>query len=78
MHHEKNAEFIASTLDDMMQKIEVKNVVQIYTDNAANYERAGINLMQKFTHLYSAGHCPSFLSIKTLFLQKNVISNYSG
>lgn len=57
---EKTAEFIARTLDDAMQNVGVKNVVQICTDNAANYVRAGKILMDKYPHLYwtpCVAHC---------------------
>lgn len=85
--HEKTAEYIAKTLDDAMQKVGVKNVVQICTDNAANYMRAGKILMEKYNHLYwtpCVAHCIDLIledigkipSLKKVIVQGRQITSY--
>jgi hypothetical protein len=47
-------------IDDVVEEIGEENVVQIVTDNAANYKAAGELLMQKRANLYwtpCAAHC---------------------
>jgi len=47
----KTADYIASTLDKAIQRIGVEKVVQICTNNAGNYVKAGKKLMEKYNHL---------------------------
>lgn len=47
-------------IDDVVEEIGEENVVQVVTDNAANYKAAGELLMEKRPHLYwtpCAAHC---------------------
>ncbi len=47
-------------LDEVVEKIGVENIVQVVTDNVANYKLAGEILMQKRKTLFwtpSAAHC---------------------
>jgi len=85
--HEKTAEYIAKTLDDAMQKVGVKNVVQICTDKAVNYLRAGKILMEKYNHLYwtpCVAHCIDLIledigkipSLKKVIVQGRQITSY--
>ncbi|XP_019465412.1 PREDICTED: uncharacterized protein LOC109363616 [Lupinus angustifolius] len=59
-HIKKTAENIFKVMDDIMEEVGEANVVQIVTDNAANYKAAGQMLMEKRTRLYwtpCAAHC---------------------
>jgi hypothetical protein len=56
----KTADKIFKMIDDVVEEIGEENVVQIVTDNAANYKAAGELLMQKRANLYwtpCAAHC---------------------
>ena len=47
-------------LDDAVEFVSEENVMQVVTDNAANFKAAGELLMQKWEHLYwtpCAAHC---------------------
>lgn len=58
--HQKTAEYIADTLEDAIHRIGPSNVVQVCTDNASNYVKAGAILMEKFENLYwtpCVAHC---------------------
>lgn len=59
-HISKTAEAIFKMLDEVVQEIGEENVVQVVTDNAANYKAAGELLMAKRKKLYwtpCAAHC---------------------
>lgn len=56
----KTADKIFKMIDDVVEEIGEENVVQVVTDNAANYKAAGELLMEKRPHLYwtpCAAHC---------------------
>jgi hypothetical protein len=56
----KTADKIFKMIDDVVEEVGEKNVVQIVTDNAANYKAAGELLMQKRSTLFwtpCAAHC---------------------
>ena len=56
----KTAEKIFKMLDEVVEEIGEENVVQVVTDNAANYKAAGQMLMEKRRKLYwtpCAAHC---------------------
>ncbi|GAU41171.1 hypothetical protein TSUD_89670, partial [Trifolium subterraneum] len=56
----KTADKILKMIDDVVQEVGEENVVQIVTDNAANYKAAGKLLMEKRSNLYwtpCAAHC---------------------
>ncbi|XP_061374524.1 uncharacterized protein LOC133316764 [Gastrolobium bilobum] len=51
-HMSKTAENLFQMIDDVIEEVGEDNVVQIVTDNAANYKRAGELLMQKRKRLF--------------------------
>ena len=56
----KNEELMFKYLDDVVEEIGEKNVVQAITDNASNYVNAGMRLMEKRRRLWwtpCAAHC---------------------
>ncbi|XP_058779267.1 uncharacterized protein LOC131653196 [Vicia villosa] len=56
----KTSDKVFKMLDDIVEEVGVENVVQIVTDNAANYKLAGQMLMDKRNMLYwtpCAAHC---------------------
>eukprot|EP00262_Sarcandra_glabra_P001415 TRINITY_DN1151_c0_g1_i1.p1 TRINITY_DN1151_c0_g1~~TRINITY_DN1151_c0_g1_i1.p1 ORF type:complete len:405 (-),score=41.67 TRINITY_DN1151_c0_g1_i1:1916-3130(-) len=56
----KDAEYLFGLMDEMVEQVGESRVVQIVTDNAANYKAAGKLLMEKRRHLYwtpCAAHC---------------------
>jgi hypothetical protein len=56
----KTADKVFKMMDEVVDEIGEENVVQVVTDNAANYKAAGELLMQKRKHLYwtpCAAHC---------------------
>jgi hypothetical protein len=56
----KTADKVFKMIDDVVEEIGEENVVQVVTDNAANYKAAGELLMQKRTKLFwtpCAAHC---------------------
>jgi hypothetical protein len=56
----KIADKVFKMMDDIVEEIGEENVVQVVTDNTANYEAAGEMLMEKRTKLYwtpCAAHC---------------------
>lgn len=67
-------------LDEVVEKVGEKNVVQIVTDNAANYKAAGQRLMEKRRSLYwtpCAAHCIDLMLEdfeKKICLHKETIS----
>ena len=48
----KTREFIANGLSEVIDKIGKEKIVQMCTDNAANYVLAGNILMDKYPHLF--------------------------
>ena len=48
----KTAEKVFEMIDKVVDEVGEKNVVQIVTDNAANYKAIGQKLMEKRKHLY--------------------------
>lgn len=59
-HITKTADKIFSMLDQIVEEVGEENVVQVVTDNAANYKAAGAMLMEKRKKLYwtpCAAHC---------------------
>eukprot|EP00253_Pinus_taeda_P001557 PITA_01557 len=62
--HIKDAATIYESLDGFIQEIGVQNVVQVITDNAANYVSAGKMLMERHPTLFwtpCAAHCLDLL-----------------
>ena len=62
--HIKDAATICELLDGFIQEIGVQNVVQVVTDNAANYVSAGRMLMERHPTLFwtpCAAHCLDLL-----------------
>ncbi|XP_061357659.1 uncharacterized protein LOC133301963 [Gastrolobium bilobum] len=55
-HMSQTAENLFQMIDDVIEDVGEDNVVQIVTDNAANYKRAGELLMQKRKRLFWT-HC---------------------
>jgi hypothetical protein len=56
----KNAEYLCEVMDEVIKEVGEENVVQIVTDNAANYVAAGKLLMERHPHLFwtpCAAHC---------------------
>ncbi|QHO24890.1 uncharacterized protein DS421_12g376240 [Arachis hypogaea] len=56
----KTAEKIFKMIDEVVEEVGEENVVQVVTDNAANYKKAGQMLMEKRKNLYwtpCAAHC---------------------
>uniref|UniRef100_A0A0D3B9A0 DUF659 domain-containing protein n=2 Tax=Brassica oleracea var. oleracea TaxID=109376 RepID=A0A0D3B9A0_BRAOL len=56
----KDATMLFKLLDDMVEEVGEKNVVQVVTDNASNYVKAGKLLEAKRPHLFwtpCAAHC---------------------
>ncbi|KAI3810701.1 hypothetical protein L1987_20323 [Smallanthus sonchifolius] len=56
----KNADFLFKLLDAMIEEVGEKNVIQVVTDNASAYVKAGKLLEGKRKHLYwtpCAAHC---------------------
>lgn len=56
----KTADKIFKMMDDIVEEVGEENVMQVVTDNAANYKAAGEMLMQKRKNLYwtpCAAHC---------------------
>ena len=56
----KTADKVFEMLDDIVEQVGEDNVVQIVTDNAANYKAAGELLMEKRKNLFwtpCAAHC---------------------
>jgi hypothetical protein len=47
-----NTNMLADLLEKQIDKIEKEHVVQIVTDNAANYKAAGRVLMERIPHLF--------------------------
>ena len=43
----KNGELMFKYLDEVVEEIEEKNVVQVITNNASNYVNVGMRLMEK-------------------------------
>lgn len=59
-HVVKDSNLLFTKLDEMVEEIGEANVVQVVTDNASNYIKAGKLLMAKRPHLYwtpCAAHC---------------------
>jgi hypothetical protein len=62
--HIKDAATICELLDGFIREIGVQNVVQVITDNAANYVSAGKMLMERHPTLFwtpCAAHCLDLL-----------------
>ncbi|MQL86777.1 hypothetical protein Taro_019318, partial [Colocasia esculenta] len=56
----KNADYLFQLMDEMVQEIGEKRIVQVVTDNAAAFKLAGQKLMEKREHLYwvpCSAHC---------------------
>ena len=56
----KTADKVFDMLDTIVEKVGEENVIQVITDNAANYKAAGEKLMEKRKSLYwtpCAAHC---------------------
>ena len=81
-HISKTADKIFKMIDDVVEEVGEENVVQVVTDNAANYKAAGGMLMEKRKKLYwtpCAAHCIDLMLEdfeKKLDLHKNTI--YKG
>ena len=46
--HVKNAKFLCEAIEEVIREVGEDNVVQVVTDNAANYVAAGKILTSKF------------------------------
>ena len=58
--HIKDARTLCELLDIFIQEVGPSNVVQVITDNAANYVAAGKMLMERYPNLFwtpCAAHC---------------------
>jgi hypothetical protein len=58
--HVKNASLLCDLLDELIQEVGPQHVVQVITDNVANYGVAGRMLMQRYPTLFwtpCVGHC---------------------
>jgi hypothetical protein len=58
--HVKDAALLSDLLDGFIQEVGPQHVVQVITDNAANYVAAGRMLMSKYPTLFwtpCAAHC---------------------
>ena len=58
--HVKDAALLCGLLDEFIQEIRPQHVVQVITDNAANYVDAGRMLMARYPTLFwtpCAAHC---------------------
>ena len=56
----KNAKYLCEIIDEVIKDVGEENVVQIVTDNAANYVAAGKLLMERHPHIFwtpCAAHC---------------------
>ena len=56
----KTTDYIFSLMDKIVEEVGEENVVQVVTDNEANFKAAGMLLMEKSKHLFwspSAVHC---------------------
>ena len=56
----KNAEYLCEVMDEVINDMGEENVVQIVTNNAANYVAVGKLLMKRHPHLYwtpCVAHC---------------------
>lgn len=56
----KDADLLFKLLDEVVEEVGEEHVVQVVTDNASNYKKAGEMLMEKRPHLYWApcsAHC---------------------
>ncbi|XP_068461612.1 uncharacterized protein [Phaseolus vulgaris] len=77
----KTTDKIFKMMDDVVEEVGEDNVMQIVTDNAANYKAAGDLLMQKRRKLYltpSAAHCIDLMLEdfgKKIPLHQETISN---
>ena len=70
----KNAKYIFSLMDKVVDEIGEENVVQIVTDNEATYKSAGNLLMLKRTHIFwspCAAHCIDLI-LEDIGKRKNV------
>ena len=64
MNEVKTSEYIFSILDEAIQEVGEKNVVQVVTDNASNCVGAGKLIMEKYRTIYwtpCAAHCLDLL-----------------
>ena len=52
MNEVKTSEYIFSILDEAIQEVGEKNVVQVVTDNASNCVGAGKLIMEKYRTIY--------------------------
>ena len=48
----KNGELMFKYLNEVIEEIRQKNVVQVITNNASNYVNAGMRLMEKMGRLW--------------------------
>ena len=56
----KDANLLFNLLDDVVEEVGEENVIQVVTDNASNYKKAGELLMEKRKRLWwtpCAAHC---------------------
>ncbi|XLS54701.1 hypothetical protein HN51_004456, partial [Arachis hypogaea] len=76
----KTTEKIFKIIDEIVEEVGEENVVQVVTDNAANYKKAGQMLMEKRKNLYwtpCTSHCIDLMLEdfeKKLALQKDTIA----
>ncbi|EOA34846.1 hypothetical protein CARUB_v10022425mg, partial [Capsella rubella] len=69
----KNANLLFDQLDRMVEEVGESDVVQVITDNASNYIKAGKLLLAKRPHLYwlpCAAHCIDLICNQELHLHK--------
>ncbi|XP_058770894.1 uncharacterized protein LOC131644416 [Vicia villosa] len=68
----KTSDKVFKMLDDIVKEEGVENVVQIITDNAANYKLAGQMLMEKRNMLYWTPYVAHFIDIMLEDFESNI------
>ncbi|KAK4433527.1 hypothetical protein Salat_1115000 [Sesamum alatum] len=85
--YDRDANYIYELMDDVVEEIGEKYVVQVITDNGSAYKKAGELLMRKRKHLYwtpCAAHCIDLIledfvektTVKVVIEQAKKISNF--
>ncbi|KAK4417116.1 hypothetical protein Salat_2537100 [Sesamum alatum] len=85
--YNRDANYIYELMDDVVEEIGKKYVVQVITDNGSAYKKAGELLMRKRKHLYwtpCAAHCIDLIledfaektTVKVVIEQAKKISNF--
>ena len=62
--HVKKADYIVDLYEEIIAEIGAEHIVQIITDNAANFKKAGEIMMERYPKIYwtpCAAHCIDLL-----------------